>query len=220
MFELILYQHHLELESAWEPSFISAVVHSNERAAWFKEELMGKNYSWSVAKQKVQEHFGGGRAQGHYLEKLTNMNASKHEDPVKYVEKFYNIFKSAGVADSIAYATILLKSINSHQEVVRQIKSTYASSPIVGRPEMTVGYIYRTLPLLYVEPSEDRKRKKEGRYETDKRPQDEKRYKGEHQERNKDDSDHAVRKRTGASRSTGPVICRYCEKKWYDHPKS
>ncbi|SAL99386.1 hypothetical protein [Absidia glauca] len=53
MFELILYQNKLDLESAWEPAFISAIVHSNERAAWFKEELMGRNCAWSVARQKI-----------------------------------------------------------------------------------------------------------------------------------------------------------------------
>jgi hypothetical protein len=91
------------------------------------------------------------------------MTASKWEDPIKFIERFYGIFRSAGVLDSVAYGSILLKALASSSDLVKQIKSTYASTPVAGHSELDVAYIYHTVPHLYVEPctSDHKKRSRE-----------------------------------------------------------
>ncbi|KAI8327538.1 hypothetical protein BC941DRAFT_477484 [Chlamydoabsidia padenii] len=119
---------------------------------------MNKKQKWNEAKQLVRAQLGGAHTTSHYLERLNNMYASKYEDPVKFTEKFKNVFRSAGVTDSVAFGSILMKALSSnHADLVKQIRSAYVSSSPIGRPELDVGYICRTAPLLHVEPRNERK---------------------------------------------------------------
>ncbi|SAL98201.1 hypothetical protein [Absidia glauca] len=223
MIELVLYQHGMDPDEDWEAAFIATIIHSTDKSGWFKETLMNKSLSWKQARMLIQDHFGGSHSQSHYLDKLNHMAASKWEDPLKFVERFYGIFRSAGVIDSVAYGSILLKALASCSDLVKQIKSTYASTPAVGRPELNVSYIYRTVPHLYVEPSgsDNKKRTREGDIDGERgenRRNNRRREKGrtpEHDKRFKSSST-AGPSSSSSSSSNKPAECRYCHQKWFD----
>jgi transposase InsO family protein len=242
LFELVLYQHALLMDHYWEAAFISSVQHSTERCLWFMANLKGKSLTWLEAKKVIKTHFGGNHSQTHYLEKITSMAMSKWEDPLQYVRRFVSDFNDAGVTDSEAYGAILLKSMAANGDLIRQIKTTYASTPVEGRPTLNVNYVARILPQLHMEvadpirpgnaPAGDGARSRR-RNNRDDNPRSNKRV--------RHDSTHgqghsAGPSRTGPSRSgssrpgssrpsgddgvkkdpkkTG--LCRFCGGKWYD----
>ncbi|ORZ04740.1 hypothetical protein BCR42DRAFT_444033 [Absidia repens] len=59
--------HSLEVETAWEPCFISTIQHSLDKSAW------DRNYGWTYAKNIIKTKFNGDRSQSHYLQQLIEM---------------------------------------------------------------------------------------------------------------------------------------------------
>ncbi|SAL94739.1 hypothetical protein [Absidia glauca] len=223
MIELVLYQHGMDPDEDWEAAFIATIIHSTDKSGWFKETLMNKSLSWNQAKKFIQDHFGGSHSQSHYLDKLNHMTASKWEDPIKFVERFYGIFRSAGVTDSVAYGSILLKALASSSDLVKQIKSTYASTPLAGRCALDVAYIYRTVPHLYVEPttSEQKKRPREDNdgeeNRRNNRRRDRKQRAPEQERRSKPSySAGPFSSSSSSSSASKPAECRYCHHKWFE----
>ncbi|SAL96233.1 hypothetical protein [Absidia glauca] len=95
VFEMVLYQHQLAQDSHWEACLISSLQHSMDKITWFKEHLMDKQLNWAAAKKVIKKQYGGDHSLSWYLEKLTNMKASKHENPAKFVEKFCTVLRGA-----------------------------------------------------------------------------------------------------------------------------
>jgi hypothetical protein len=113
--------------------------------------LKARSLTWLEAKKVIKTHFGGNHSQTHYLEKITSMAMSKWEDPLQYVRRFVSDFNDTGATDSEAYSAILLKSMSANGNLIRQIKTTYVSTPVECRPTLNVNYVARILPQLHME---------------------------------------------------------------------
>ncbi|KAI8086798.1 uncharacterized protein BX664DRAFT_351189 [Halteromyces radiatus] len=172
-FEMVLHQHRLVPDDSWEACLITSLQHSTERCDWFQETLMNKQYKWNHAKHLLKMKYSGDQSQSVYLEKLYDMKPSKWENPIRFVEKFYSTFKSAGAPDSVAFGTMLLKSLAKHHgDFVKQIKSTAASDRAHDRsPIIDVTYINNIAPRMHVDYEVDDHKKHSNRnhyYQEDK----------------------------------------------------
>ncbi|ORZ20226.1 hypothetical protein BCR42DRAFT_448556 [Absidia repens] len=151
-FEMIILQHSLEVETAWEPCFISTIQHSLDKSAWYRNTLMKRNYGWTYAKNIIKTKFSGDRSQSHYLQQLIEMTAARNDNPIQFIEKFYNTLQSTGSQDSAAYGTILLRALQQHHpDFVKQVRLVNASTKKEQRPELTVAFISDIAPILSVE---------------------------------------------------------------------
>ncbi|SAL94735.1 hypothetical protein, partial, partial [Absidia glauca] len=155
VFEMVLYQHKLTQDDNWEACLISSLQHSIEKMTWFKMQLMDKHLTWAAAKSILKKQYGGDHSLSWYLEKLTSMTASRHENPAKFVEKFCTVLRGAAVEDSVGFGSILIKALANHSDLVKQVKATYASTDATHRPVFNVAYIARVVPLLYIDNSND-----------------------------------------------------------------
>ncbi|ORZ04236.1 hypothetical protein BCR42DRAFT_398731 [Absidia repens] len=122
MFEMVLYQHRLDVDQSWEACLISSVQHSMDKSSWFQESLMGKNLDWRQAKEEIKVKYGGDHTQSHYLEQLNNMMASKWEDPVEFISKFSSIMRRAVTAPT----HIVIPCLHYSIDVI--VKSIHGSS--------------------------------------------------------------------------------------------
>ncbi|SAM06206.1 hypothetical protein [Absidia glauca] len=133
MFEMILYQHDLILDDAWEQCMISAVQHSMDKSQWFQNNLMGKAMDWTQAKSM--------------------MRASNYDTPVNFVDRFETTLRSTGTLDGPGYGTVLLKALaGNHPTFVQQVRLAYAAAPRHLRPPMDVAYVASIAPILNMEP--------------------------------------------------------------------
>ncbi|SAM09876.1 hypothetical protein [Absidia glauca] len=123
MFEMILYQHGLDLDSSWEQCMISAVQHSTDKSQWFQMALMHKALDWEGARATIKKKFSGDQVQAHYLNQLFEMKASKHDTPVNFVDRFKTTLRSTGLADGPGYGTILLKALAPNYPTFVQLKN-------------------------------------------------------------------------------------------------
>jgi hypothetical protein len=171
LFELVLYQHSLPVDLHWEAALISSIQHSVEYCNWFISNVKGKTLSWEQARTIIKTQYGGDHSQSLYLAKLNDMSMSKWEDPLRFMDRFMDAFRSAGVSDSVAFGSILLKAMEAQADLVKQIRTTYASTPVAGRSPLTVEYIASTLPHLHLDRTaheeQGRRRRISGRHSND-----------------------------------------------------
>ncbi|SAM01865.1 hypothetical protein [Absidia glauca] len=149
MFEMILYQHDLVLDDAWEQCMISAVQRSTDKSQRFQNNLMGKAMDWMQAKSMVQDKFSGDQVQAHYSNQLVEMRASKYDTPVNFIDRFETTLRSTGTPEKPGYGTILLKAFaGNHPTFPQQVRLAYAAAPRHLRPPMDVSYIASIAPIL------------------------------------------------------------------------
>ncbi|SAM02973.1 hypothetical protein [Absidia glauca] len=113
---------------------------------------MDKNLNWAAAKQAIKKQYGGDHSLSWYLEKLTNMRASKHENPVIQVRR--------KVLHRAAWCRC--------GRFFKQVRATFASTDPAHRPPFNVAYVAKVVPLLYVDAvqdDEDKDQKKQRRQE-------------------------------------------------------
>ncbi|KAI8327464.1 hypothetical protein BC941DRAFT_477527 [Chlamydoabsidia padenii] len=132
------------------------------------------------------------------------------EDPLKYVARFNDAFRSTGLADSAAFGSILVKSMQANSDLVKQIKATNASTVEASRPEINVGYINSILPPLHLDSRADRKRKDHDALDN-RRNEDEA---GSSRARTSSSGDKKFKQEDRSSSGKKEDICRDCNGKW------